>query len=143
MSRFVLDASVAVKWFLPPATEPLAKEAWRFFALHMEGRIWLSVPDLFWTECTNVFWKAARQGRITWDAAEEAIQNLLGQSLYTLPSRELLYAAFGIARKFNHPVYDCLYVALAVRSNAQLITADERLANALAAHLPVKWLGSA
>jgi predicted nucleic acid-binding protein len=34
------------------------------------------------------------------------------------------------------------YVALAIQSKAQLITADERLANSLAAHLPVKWLGA-
>jgi predicted nucleic acid-binding protein len=39
-------------------------------------------------------------------------------------------------------VYDCLYVALALRLKGQLVTADERLANALAAHLPVKWLGT-
>ena len=30
---------------------------------------------------------------------------------------------------------------LAITSKSQLVTADERLANALAAHLPVKWLG--
>jgi predicted nucleic acid-binding protein len=39
-------------------------------------------------------------------------------------------------------VYDSIYTALAVNSNAQFVTADERLANALAAYLPVKWLGS-
>jgi predicted nucleic acid-binding protein len=38
-------------------------------------------------------------------------------------------------------VYDSLYVALAVQAKTELITADERLANSLAAHLPVKWLG--
>jgi predicted nucleic acid-binding protein len=31
---------------------------------------------------------------------------------------------------------------LAIQSKSQLITADERLANALAAYLPVKWLGA-
>jgi hypothetical protein len=31
---------------------------------------------------------------------------------------------------------------LAVQSKADLVTADERLANALAAHFPVKWLGA-
>jgi predicted nucleic acid-binding protein len=31
---------------------------------------------------------------------------------------------------------------LAIQSKTELITADERLANALAAHLPVKWLGA-
>jgi hypothetical protein len=31
---------------------------------------------------------------------------------------------------------------LALRAKANLITADERFANALAARLPVKWLGA-
>jgi predicted nucleic acid-binding protein len=48
----------------------------------------------------------------------------------------------GIATAFQRTVYDALYVALAVTSKAQFVTADERLANAMAAHLPVKWLGS-
>jgi predicted nucleic acid-binding protein len=39
-------------------------------------------------------------------------------------------------------VYDSLYVALAMQSQSVLITADERLANALAARFPVKWLGA-
>jgi predicted nucleic acid-binding protein len=53
-----------------------------------------------------------------------------------------LEEAFSIAATFNRTVYDSLYVALAVRSKADLVTADERLANALAARLPVKWLGA-
>jgi predicted nucleic acid-binding protein len=54
----------------------------------------------------------------------------------------LLEEAFSIALTFDRTVYDSLYVALAVRLKADLVTADERLANALAAHLPVKWLGA-
>ncbi len=34
------------------------------------------------------------------------------------------------------------YAALAVSIDAQFVTADEKLANALAAHLPVKFLGT-
>jgi hypothetical protein len=37
--------------------------------------------------------------------------------------------AFQIALAFERTVYDSLYVALAVQSEAQLITANERLAN--------------
>ena len=37
---------------------------------------------------------------------------------------------------------DGVYVALAVASKAHMVTADERLANALAAYLPVNWLGA-
>ena len=35
------------------------------------------------------------------------------------------------------------YVALAITSGRPLLTADEKLANALAAHFPIRWLGSA
>jgi predicted nucleic acid-binding protein len=54
----------------------------------------------------------------------------------------LLEDAFAIATALDRTVYDALYVALAMRFKSQLITADEALANALAAHMPVKWLGS-
>ena len=60
----------------------------------------------------------------------------------TTSSHDLLEEAFSIAATFDRTVYDSLYVALAVRLKADMVTADERLANALAAHLPVKWLGA-
>jgi predicted nucleic acid-binding protein len=47
-----------------------------------------------------------------------------------------------IATAFDRTVYASLYVALAAHSNAQLVTADDPLANSLVAHFPVKWLGA-
>jgi predicted nucleic acid-binding protein len=47
-----------------------------------------------------------------------------------------------IALTHDRSAYDCLQVALAARSKTEWITADERLANALAARLPVQWLGA-
>jgi predicted nucleic acid-binding protein len=47
-----------------------------------------------------------------------------------------------MAAAFERTVYDSMYVTLAVISGAPLITADERLANALASRFPVRWLGS-
>jgi predicted nucleic acid-binding protein len=38
--------------------------------------------------------------------------------------------------------YDSLYIAVAVQQQTHLVTADEKLANAMAAYLPVKWIGS-
>jgi predicted nucleic acid-binding protein len=67
---------------------------------------------------------------------------MINRSIPTVSSATLLPKAVSIAFDFGRSVYDCLYVALAVRSQTQLITADERLANALAARLPVKWLGA-
>jgi predicted nucleic acid-binding protein len=109
---------------------------------YAEGRFQFAVPDLFWAECANILWNAVRQGRWTRSAAEEAILALRGRCLPTTSSLDLLEEAFSIAATFDRTVDDSLYVALAVRFKAELVTADVRLANALAVHLPVKWLGS-
>lgn len=142
MSAYVLDASVAAKWFLPPSSEPLAEESLSILDGYSQGEVQLSVPDLFWPEFGNVLWKAVRLGRISIESAEEAIRALVDLGIPTSPSRPLLPEAFSIAVNFQRSVYDAVYVALAVTSNRLLVTADERLANALAAHFPVRWLGS-
>jgi len=138
----VVDASVAAKWLLPAAGEPSAEEALELLQDHAEGRLRMVVPDLFWAELGNILWKAVRGRRIPGSAAMEGLQLTIARSFPTLSSRLLLEDAFVIANAFDQTVYDALYVAAAVHSHCQLITADERLATALAAHLPVKSLGS-
>jgi predicted nucleic acid-binding protein len=86
--------------------------------------------------------KVVRQGRLQAAAAQSALHAIRDRNFPTVSSHTLLVEAFAIATAFDRTVYDALYVALAVDSKSQLVTADERLANALAAHLPVKWLGS-
>jgi predicted nucleic acid-binding protein len=142
MSLLVLDAGVAAKWFLPAAGETLADEALQLLCRYSSGQLRFIVPDLFWAEFGNVLWKAVRLGRWTIGAAETAISDLKERKITTVPSLPLLESAFAIAAAFDRTVYDSLYVALAVISKAQLVTADERLARALAADFPVKWLGS-
>ena len=46
-----------------------------------------------------------------------------------------------IAVDFDRTFYDSTYVALAVATGTELITADERLVNALGSRFPVRWLG--
>jgi predicted nucleic acid-binding protein len=142
VSLLVIDASVAAKWFLPPAGEPLQTEARELLSLYANGRVGFAVPDLFWAECANIFWKAVRQGRWTLRAAEASITLLKQRPFPTTSALEVLEEAFSIAAAFDRSVYDSLYVALAVRLKSEVVTADERVANALAAYLPVKWLGS-
>jgi predicted nucleic acid-binding protein len=142
VSLFVVDASVAAKWFLPAQGETLTDEALELLYRYTTSQIRFIVPDLFWAEFANILWKAVRQGRWTKDAADTAIAAMKDRNLPTVPSLALLEAAFAIANTFQRTVYDSLYVALAIISKAQLLTADERLARALAATLPVKWLGS-
>ncbi len=142
MSLVVVDASVAAKWFLPAKGETLIEEAFRLLRQYTKGEVRLVVPDLFWAELGNLLWRAMRQGRCTKATAESALASLKDRKLPTVSTLALLDLALGIATAFDRTVYDSLYVALALHSKAQLVTADERLANALAAQLPVKSLGA-
>jgi predicted nucleic acid-binding protein len=143
VSLIVLDASVAVKWFLPENIETLATEALALLGRHGKSEIQIIVPDLFWVEFTSVLWKAMRRNNFPKASADAALATLTQYDFPTFPTMKLLSKAFEIATAYERTVYESLHVALAVQTNSQLITADERLANALAAHFPVKWLGAA
>jgi predicted nucleic acid-binding protein len=142
LNRYVVDASVGVKWIPLFFSEPLVSKAKRYLEQRSAGEIALVVPDLFWPEVTGVLCRAARRGVCNLDEAQRALVALQGLHLPTLSSPTIVNPALGIAVKYERSIYDSMYVALAVHLHSQLITADEKLANALAAHLPVIWLGS-
>jgi predicted nucleic acid-binding protein len=142
VTTLVLDASVAIKWAMPLAREPLTDESLQLFNRYKQGEFAFVVPDVFWAEIGNVLWKGTRSGRWSRSDAEATAEDFRARDFVTVPSLVLQPEALRIAFAYDRAVYDCLYVALAVQSKNELITADERLANALAAYLPVKWLGS-
>jgi len=142
MKSFVLDASVAAKWMLPAKGELFRGEAFRLLDAYEAAEVSLLVPDIFWPECGNIVWKSVRQGRLPSADAELAVQLLLDRKIPTISSVELLPEALSIAFNFSRSVYDSLYVALAAQTKKELITADEKLANAMAAQFPIKWLGA-
>jgi predicted nucleic acid-binding protein len=142
MNAYVLDTSVAAKWFLPGAGESLTAEASEVLRDFADGKIRLSVPDLFWPEFGNILRKAVRVKRMSLKSASASIAAMGQLAMHTTPSMPLLNDAFSIAATFDRTVYDCIYVALALASGRPFLTADERLANALAARFPIRWLGT-
>ncbi|HSS98998.1 MAG TPA: type II toxin-antitoxin system VapC family toxin [Terriglobales bacterium] len=138
---FVVDASVAAKWIMPASIEPFAQQADDLFKNYKQGQVELVVPDLFWSELGNILWKGVRRKLISADAADISLQRMTTHNFTTIPSQSVLSRALSIAISFDRSIYDSIYVALAVSQKAQLITADEKLANALAAYFPIKWLG--
>lgn len=142
MNRVVVDASVAVKWCLPSQREEFVAQAEELLASSRRDEIRFLVPDLFWVELANALWKAVRRAELSSSDAMSAISFVRDLDITTIPSADLVPQALDLAINHARTVYDSLYVALALESKSDLITADERLANALAARFPVKWLGA-
>lgn len=141
MKSYIVDASVGAKWCLPAADEQFGAEAESLLEAFKLRELRLFVPDLFWTEVANALWKSVRRNRISLVNALESLSLLRESGIATLPTADLLPEALDLASSYNRTVYDCLYAVLAVQSSMEMVTADERLANALAAYFPVKWLG--
>ena len=142
MSLVVVAASVAVKWYLQEERGELTDRAIELRNKYEKNELQFVVPDLFYVEVASAIWKAVRGGRIPRDSGNQALLLLTQREFATVPSLKLLDQAFKIAADHGRSVYDSLYVALAVQTKSQLITADESLANSLAARFPVKWLGA-
>ena len=142
MTICVVDASVAAKWLLPAAGEGLLEQANRLAALHVRRELQLLAPDLIQAEIGNVLWKAVRRNRISQAEAENSLRQFTALSIQVVPTSDLLIQALRIAVTFERSFYDSLYVALAMSTKTELITADERLVNALGSRFPVRWLGA-
>jgi predicted nucleic acid-binding protein len=95
------------------------------------GQDELIAPDWFLAEVTNVLGKAAARGRMTTAEALQAYTEITQDAPKLYPSMPLVKDAFDLALKHRRAVYDCLYLALAIREGCQLITADDALVRQL------------
>jgi predicted nucleic acid-binding protein len=128
MTGFVVDASVAIKWLVD---EPLSERA----AKLLNDDLSLAAPELIYAEAANALWAIARRGQISAADVREAL-DLLADVPLTVPSsmRQLMAAAARLAHDLDHPVYDCLYLALALQEQRPVITADRRFYDVVQAH---------
>ncbi len=142
MTVCIVDASVAAKWILPAADEGLVTEANHLLGLHVRREWQILAPSLILAEIGSVLWKAVRRNRTTRASAKDALEQFRDLDIKTVPTEELAVSALEVAVQYDRTFYDSLYVALAVQQKGDLITADERLANALGSRFPVRWLGT-
>jgi len=133
MSLYVIDAGIAVKWFL---TETDSDKARRLLEQYQRQVIELTAPDLLIAEATNVFWKRAARGDLTAQEAADNLQDLLAINLPLVPATSLATRALSIAQTHNRSAYDCLYLALALDRSCEFVTSDERLFNAIGSQFP-------
>ena len=124
--RLVVDASVAVKWFV---REENSDSAGRL----LEGDHDLHAPRLMAAEVGNALWQKARVGELEPGRAGALANAIAGIGVRWTDDELVCSEAVRLALALNRPVYDCVYLALAHRIGATLVTADERFFNALAA----------
>ena len=125
MKLFVLDACVAVKWYVPEEHSDVAR-------LLLDENFSLTVPRLFFSEFGNILWKKFTRGEISREDVADAATRLRSAALKPMPDELLLDAAIALACDLKHPVYDCVYLALADSLGTALVTADQKFANKVA-----------
>ncbi len=119
----VVDASVALKWVVEEDGSDKAA------SLRTES---LFAPSIWMVEAGNALWRLAKRGEFT---RAEALDRLswLRRAPVTVSGIEAdTEAALALSLQIDHPIYDCLYLALALRVGASLVTADRKFHSAAA-----------
>ncbi len=123
--RFVVDASVAVKLLVDEPDSNAARE------LTASGEE-LHAPRLMVSEVANALWRKVRLGQIERADAGAAMVLLVEMPMRWNSDESVSADAVRLALALDHPVYDCVYLALAHRIGGMVVTADRRFATAVA-----------
>lgn len=124
MKPLVVDASVAIKWFIPEKGSETA-------AALFDRQRPLIAPDLIRVEVANIIWKLHRKKHLTDDQSYQILADFLSMPVKIYDSQILIGRALEMAVQAGSTVYDCLYLALAVEAEGTMLTADERFVNGI------------
>ncbi len=123
--RLVVDASVAVKWFVEEEGSDAADRL-------LDGSHDLFAPRLLASEVGNALWRKVHRGEIERSRAGALAAAIPDMAVSWASDEGISSDAVRLSLALDRPVYDCLYLALAYRISATLVTADARFVNALA-----------
>lgn len=126
MTGFVLDASVALRWFLDHPMPPYANRVKRFFLKGVRA----VVPALWHLEMSNGLAVAERRSILTAADVDQAvidIEQIAAASMDIDGSVVSARQALATARAFQLSAYDAVYLDLARRERLPLATLDDRL----------------
>lgn len=119
MSDLIVDASVAVKWFVAETDSLVADEL-------SASNHRLFAPRLIVTEVANTLGRKAMSGFMSAAEACAYLRSLPNYFNGVLAVDELIEPALRNACAIRHPIYDLIYLEAARRLDAQLVTADRR-----------------
>lgn len=89
------------------------------------------VPDFVFLEIGNALWTRIRRRELDFRQAKRLVDELRDLGFETLQSGPFVDRALEIASSIDHPIYDCLYLAIAESLTTPFVTADRRLTAAV------------
>jgi len=122
----VIDDSVAVKWLFRESDQGLAQS--------LAGRFELIAPDLMLVECGNAIWRRNRLGEVSAAVAASLIATLRSGPIRYVSTEGLVEHAVALGVMLAHPIYDCIYLSLALAEDLAMVTSDRRFAQAVRTH---------
>jgi predicted nucleic acid-binding protein len=129
VTRFVLDASVALAWFVDRTIAPYAVQVKR---LLLEGDRAV-VPARWFQEVANGFVVAERRGVLMPAQTLETLESfevVLAQSIETSQEVAPVRLLIATAREYGLTAYDAAYLETARREHLPLATLDRQLLEA-------------
>jgi predicted nucleic acid-binding protein len=115
----IVDASVAVQWVADEATSLLSDT--------LLDREDLIAPDFMLVEAANALYRKVFVGDLSQEQARAGLEFIRDKVDLRALNIDLLDRAIALANEMNHPVYDCLYLALAEHTSALVVTYDREL----------------
>lgn len=120
MRKFVVDASIIIKWLLGDEREPDQEKARNLLNEWVEGNAEISAPTLWQYEVGNFL------GREVPEEATEKMNLLLNLNIRNVaPSHNICRQCFIWMKEKGVTFYDASYLAVACEIGAILVTADE------------------
>jgi len=125
MKTIVLDTSALIRFYVPdgPVPEGLESQiesAWRSESV-------LLVPELALAESGQVLLKKEQVGFLSSEEGDEIMSAILELPIEVVGHHNIILDALILARKYRLTVYDSIFLMLALKHNAELITTDQQL----------------
>lgn len=137
----VIDASVALKWYL--ADERYGQVALSLLEDYLSDEVDILAPSLLAYEVVNGLIIAQKRGRIKEKMILQAVEGFMNLEISTRDLHLFYPKVLHYCQIFHCSAYDASYLALADEERIPMITADEGLYNAAKKKLKwVKWLGN-
>jgi predicted nucleic acid-binding protein len=115
VTKWVIDANVAIKWVLPEIHSDTA------LSILDNDDDQLLVPDFFFSEITNILWKRIQRDELSLTDAKESLKSIQQVDFEIFSSYDLVAQALEISVEVKQAIYDCIYLALAIDNEAEIL----------------------